>query len=75
MSTINVEDSAALAAIVAGLTPGEPVVITRGGTPIARIMAEPAAPRPPRKAGSAKGQLVILVEDDEHLSHFAEYMG
>ncbi len=75
MNTISVEESAALAAVVAGLKPGEPVVITRGGTPIARIMAEPAAPRPPRKAGSAKGQLVILAEDDEHLAGFAEYMG
>jgi antitoxin (DNA-binding transcriptional repressor) of toxin-antitoxin stability system len=75
MHTIRVEQSATLAEVVAGLTPGEPVVITRGGKPVARITAEPAVPRPARKAGSAKGQLVILAEDDDHLAHFAEYLG
>ncbi len=76
MQTITVEDAGArLAEVIANLTPGEAVVITRGNTPVARLMAEGPNARQPRKAGSAKGQLVILAEDDEHLSHFAEYMG
>ena len=35
------------------------------------------APRPtakPRRAGSAKGKLIVLAEDDEHLRDFGEYM-
>ena len=30
--------------------------------------------RQPRQPGSAKGRLTILVEDDEHLADFQEYM-
>ena len=76
MATIAVEDVRdRLAELIANLTPGEGLLVTRGGTPVARIVAEPKSPRAARKAGSAKGQLVILAEDDEHLSHFAGYTG
>ena len=76
MTAISIEDAGArLAEVIANLTPGEPVVITRGATPVARLMAAAPPPRQPRKAGSAKGQLVILAEDDEHLAHFAGYLG
>lgn len=34
----------------------------------------PAKRRQPRQPGSAKGRLKILVEDDEHLADFQEYM-
>jgi hypothetical protein len=30
--------------------------------------------RQPRQPGSAKGKLVILADDDEHLQDFQEYM-
>ena len=30
--------------------------------------------RKPRRPGSAKGKLVILAEDDEHLKDFKDYM-
>jgi uncharacterized protein (DUF433 family) len=36
------------------------------------VNSEPQARRP-RQAGSAKGMLVILQEDDEHLKDFEEY--
>jgi len=49
-------------------------VITRNQQPIARLRAEEPPLRKPRKGGSAKGLLTILVEDDDHLSEFAEYM-
>lgn len=76
MTAITIEDAGArLAEVIANLTPGEAVVITRGATPVARLMAEEPPARKPRKAGSAKGQLVILAEDDDHLAHFAEYLG
>ena len=31
--------------------------------------------RKPRQPGSAKGKLIILKDDDEHLKDFEEYMG
>jgi len=37
--------------------------------------AQRAADSPsPRQPGSAKGRLVILADDDEHLADFEEYM-
>jgi hypothetical protein len=41
---------------------------------VARLKREHPADRKPRKAGSGKGKLVILQEDDEHLQDFQEYM-
>jgi antitoxin (DNA-binding transcriptional repressor) of toxin-antitoxin stability system len=54
------------------LTPGEQVVITRDGKPVARLTPElpVGVPIP----GRGKGKLVILAEDDEHLAGFEEYM-
>ena len=49
-------------------------MITRDQKPIARLLAEQSAKRQPRKAGSAKGLLTILAEDDEHLKDFSEHM-
>jgi hypothetical protein len=36
------------------------------------LLAEGRPKRQPRKAGSAKGLLTILAEDDEHLEDFKE---
>ena len=59
------------APLIDHLAAGEPLVFTRDSKPIARLLAESLSPR---KAGSAKGMLTILAEDDEHLQDFAEYM-
>ena len=76
MSTITLEEAQSrLPDVIATLTPGESVVITRGDTPVARLTAEAPPPRKPRRAGSAKGMLTIVSDDDEHLKDFAEYMG
>lgn len=76
MSTTTVEDvQSRLPEILEHLSPGDEVVITRDGQPVARLVSNSPLPRRPRKAGSAKGVLVILQEDDEHLKDFAEYMG
>jgi antitoxin (DNA-binding transcriptional repressor) of toxin-antitoxin stability system len=76
MPTISLEEAQTrLPEVIAGLTPGDPVIITRDDTPVARLVAEEPPRRKPRKAGSAKGVLVIVREDDEHLKDFAEYMG
>lgn len=50
------------------------VVITREKRAIARIVAPAAAPRQPRKPGSAKGKLQLLEEDEAHLGDFRDYM-
>ncbi len=74
--TITLKDAQArLVELIASAVPGEEIVITQDDKPIARLIAEkPTAIKKPRVAGSAKGQLIIVQEDDEHLEDFAEYM-
>jgi antitoxin (DNA-binding transcriptional repressor) of toxin-antitoxin stability system len=75
MSTVTIEEAQAkLPELIAQLPVGEELIITKGERQIARLSAEPRAERKPRKAGSAKGILKIVVEDDEHLKDFEEYM-
>ena len=75
MSTVTLEDAQArLPELIERLQPGEALVITRDAKPVARLVAETPAQRPPRKAGSAKGLLTIVQDDDEHLKDFEEYM-
>ena len=75
MTTVTLEEAQAnLPELIDHLAAGEQLVITRHQQPIARLVAEEKPQRRPRKPGSAKGMLTILVEDDEHLKDFAEYM-
>jgi prevent-host-death family protein len=75
MTTLSLtEAQARLSEIVHGLSPGEEVVITENSRPIARVVAEPTMQRQRRKAGTAKGILTIVRDDDEHLKEFEEYM-
>ncbi len=75
MTAPSVEAQGQLLEIIRGLRPGEEVVVTEGGTPVAQVKkAEAPAKRPPRTPGLAKGMLVIVSDDDEHLKDFAEYM-
>jgi antitoxin (DNA-binding transcriptional repressor) of toxin-antitoxin stability system len=70
------EAQAHLRELIGGLAPGEELVITEGERPVAKIVGHgELAPGKPRRAGSAKGKLIILKEDDEHLKDFEEYMG
>lgn len=74
--TVTLEEAQArLPDLISRLQPGEEVVITVAGQPVARLQAEAKSKRPPRKAGSAKGLLTIVSDDDEHLKDFEEYMG
>ncbi len=41
---------------------------------MARLLVEESPKRQPRKAGSAKGILTVIQDDDEHLEDFEEYM-
>jgi prevent-host-death family protein len=75
MTTVTIEEAQAkLSELIDHLAAGEQLVITRNQQPIARLLAEEKPPRKARKPGSAKGMLKILVEDDEHLKDFTEYM-
>jgi antitoxin (DNA-binding transcriptional repressor) of toxin-antitoxin stability system len=59
--------------LVEHLTPGDEVVITKDGRPVAKLVASAqAAPRP--VYGRGKDQLLFWIDDDEHLKDFAEYM-
>ncbi len=75
MTTITLEEAQAkLSQLIGRLAPGEEITITEGRRPVAKIIGQGGAPRKPRRPGSAKGKLVILEEDDEHLKDFEEYM-
>ena len=74
-ATITVEEAQAhLAELISKLVPGEEIVITKGEQPVARLVGQQAIGRQPRQPGSARGKLIILTEDDQHLEDFKEYM-
>ena len=52
---------------------GEPVIITRGQTPVAELRTVNSA-RPTPRFGACANRLKMISEDDEHLRDFAEYM-
>jgi antitoxin (DNA-binding transcriptional repressor) of toxin-antitoxin stability system len=69
MSTVTLEEAQArLPEIIAGLRPGQTIVITRNGEEIAQLSS------PARRLGNCQGMLTIVSEDEEHLRDFAEYM-
>ena len=75
MPSVTIEEAQAkLPDLIARLQPGETLIITQHEQPVARLLVEEKVKRQPRKAGSCKGMLVIVADDDEHLKDFAEYM-
>lgn len=64
---------ATLSELIAGLTVDDEVVIMKDHIPVAKLVAT-TLPRSPRIPGLMKGKLTVLVEDDEHLKDFEEYM-
>jgi antitoxin (DNA-binding transcriptional repressor) of toxin-antitoxin stability system len=74
MTTVTIEEAQAnLPELIEHLSPGETVVITRNQQPVARLLAAELPTRKPRHAGSAKGMLTIVADDDEHLKDFETY--
>ena len=59
--------------LIAGLRPGEEILILQNDQPIARLVTEPKPSGEPRTPGSAVGKLWIVAEDDEHLDDFRQY--
>lgn len=76
MSTnVSIEEAQTnLAELIGSLGPGDEVVITKGDQPVAKLVGEQPAQRKPRTPGNCKGMIALLVEDDEHLEDFREYM-
>ena len=75
MPVVTIEEAQArLPELIEHLAADEELVITKNDMPIARLWTEDKPQRQPRRAGSAKGMLTILSDDDEHLKDFAEYM-
>jgi len=73
--TITIEEAKAhLAELISKLAPGEEVVIMENEQPVAKLTGQLAPACQPRQPGSAKGKLIILADDEEHLEDFKEYM-
>jgi antitoxin (DNA-binding transcriptional repressor) of toxin-antitoxin stability system len=75
MRTVTIEEAQAkLPELIDTLALGEDVIIMRNQQPVAKLVGQQRRVRKPRRPGSAKGMLVILVEDDEYLKDFKDYM-
>ena len=74
-TTIPIDEAQAkLKELIHQLVPGEEVIIVENHHPVAKLVGEPAKQRQPRVPGNCKGMIQLLVEDDEHLEGFNEYM-
>ena len=75
MTTLSIEQVASqLPTLITQLAPGDEIVVTADGKPVAKVTPVAAEEKPRRRLGSAKGILTIISEDDDHLQDFAEYM-
>jgi prevent-host-death family protein len=74
MTTVTVEEAQAkLPELIEKLSPGEPVLITRGARPVAQLTPV-AAVGLEAVPGRCKGMLRVVAEDERHLDDFKEYM-
>jgi antitoxin (DNA-binding transcriptional repressor) of toxin-antitoxin stability system len=73
--TITIEEAQArLRDFIHQLGPGDEIIITENQQTVATLKSKPLLPRKPRMPGNCKGMITLLVEDDEHLEGFKEYM-
>jgi antitoxin (DNA-binding transcriptional repressor) of toxin-antitoxin stability system len=68
------EAQARLKDLIHQLEPGDEIIITENQHTVAKLVSEIPHPRKPRVPGLGKGMITLLVEDDEHLDGFSEYM-
>lgn len=64
---------ATLSELIAGLAPGDEVVIVQNQKIVAKLVPSSAAPEP-RKPGLMRGRLTVVSEDEEHLEDFRDYL-
>jgi prevent-host-death family protein len=76
VTTVTIQEAqAALADLIRRLAPGDEVVITEDGRPVAKLVATP--PQEPRKApqfGTLRGTVLSMEHFDDPLEEFEEYM-
>jgi antitoxin (DNA-binding transcriptional repressor) of toxin-antitoxin stability system len=73
--TITIEEAQArLRDFIHQLAPGDEIIITENQQTVATLKSKPLLPRKPRMPGNCKGMITLLVEDDQHLEGFREYM-
>lgn len=74
MTTISIEQAqSALPVLIAGLLPGEELIITQNAQPVAKIVPLTLT-KPQPVFGNCKGKLIIFSDDNEHLEDFKDYM-
>ena len=74
MTTVTIDEiQAKLPQMIHALFPGEELAITENNRTIAKLIA-PLDAKPAPLFGRAKGGLIVLSENEEHLADFAEYM-
>jgi antitoxin (DNA-binding transcriptional repressor) of toxin-antitoxin stability system len=76
-TTIGIDEAqATLKELIHRLAPGEEIVIIEDHQPVAKLVCQPSAPasglRPP--PGLGKGLITVIVDDEEHLKDFEDYM-
>jgi antitoxin (DNA-binding transcriptional repressor) of toxin-antitoxin stability system len=65
--TVTLEEAQrTLPQLIAGLKPGEEIVITQNSKPVAQMRSASESPPQPQ-FGSCRGKLTILAKDDGHL--------
>ncbi len=76
MTAIDIGQAQAdLPALVRRLAPGEELVITENGTPVARLVAEPPPGAKPRQPGTLRGTVLYMAPDfDAPLEEFKDYV-
>jgi prevent-host-death family protein len=73
MDAVSIHDAKThFSRLVARAEAGEEIVVRRGATPVAKIVAY-RAPSTPRVPGALKGQIVIGDDFDETPDDFADY--
>lgn len=73
-TTISIDEAQVkLAELIHQLAPGEEIIITENRRPVAKLVSQPK-PLQRREPGRCKGMITLLVEDEEHLEGFREYM-
>ena len=73
---ITVEEAqATLKELLGKLTPGEEIVITDGGKPVAKLVVTAGLPRKQRQLGTLRGTVLYMAPDfNAPLDDFKEYM-
>ena len=62
-----------MAELIQRMAPGDEIIITQNQQPVAKLVSQ-SKPLQRREPGRCKGMITLLVEDEEHLEGFKDYM-